>query len=158
MRKKKPRHGVIPRAKPEDRTYLDVFHESKLNASRHMQLEAQKQSGLTYECYPVFHLGPDVTYKADFCVRTPDCPWVEYTVHQKDNPFFMRRVDVPDGWAEEIKGKVRTGVGRLKTLWRKYGQVPLIILNDAGRTGLGQMWRREVVIPTAKGSSDAKTI
>jgi hypothetical protein len=74
---------------------------------------------LWYAKQPVFRLGDDQLYTADFAVMNDDGPW-----------------------AEDLKGgPPERSFNRIKRLWEKYGPMPLYVLERKGR----RIMTREVV-------------
>ena len=146
---KRKRYGVVQRSSPERRTFRGVVYDSRLDCSRAMQHAAQEPTGLIWTYHPRFTLGcPENIYTADFLVKTPEFPCLLWEPTFKGSASYTDWIPIPDGYVEEVKGPVRTGVGRLRKLWRTYGKVPLVILTGVGNaSGLKQQWRREVVIP-----------
>jgi hypothetical protein len=142
------RYGVVKRSSPERRTFQGVVYDSLLEMHRAWQLRTMQvgtleREGLTWEPHPKFTLGcPENTYTADFRVWTPDHPHLCWIQRGR-----RRIVDTPDGYVEEVKGPVRTGIGRLKKLWKAYGPVPLVLLTWEHGTGLGTTWARTVILP-----------
>lgn len=142
------RYGVVKRSPPERRTFLGVVWDSLLERKRAEELALQEPVGLIWEPHPTFTLGcPENRYTADFRVWTPDIPWFDYTVLNRKGELIRKSVPVPDGWVEETKSVVRTGIGRLVRLWKAYGSVPLVILTEDKKT---RGWIRRVVIPKGK--------
>ena len=143
------RYGVVKRSSPERRTFRGYVFDSLLEHSRAQQLAVGEADGYEWAYHPMYFLGcPENKYKADFKVKHPRLRYIEVHCPTRKNPTRRIRIDGCNEWVEEIKGPVRTGIGRLKELWKKYGPVPLIIHTGVGRaTGLKQQWRRELVIP-----------
>lgn len=145
------RFGVVKRSAPERRTFDGVVYDSLLECSRAQQLAALESTGLTWEPHPEFTLGcPENTYTADFRAFTPDDQSYYWNEENLRSGCRTRSVLIPNGWVEEVKGPVKTGVGRLKKLWKAYGTVPLVILTAVGKSAGSQQWNREVILPCKK--------
>ena len=154
------RYGVIQRSSVKRRTFSGIAYDSLLECCRARQLAVQEPTGLQWEAHPKFTLGcPENTYTADFRVWSADDPRLFVRVPASGWPASGRMIDVPEGWAEEVKGPVTEGVERLKTLWRAHGPVPLVILTRTGGNGLQTRWSRAVIIPRGAGEdfSDNQT-
>lgn len=156
------RYGVVKRSPPERRTFQGVVYDSLLEMHRAWQLATMEGGGLTWEPHPTFVLcredePPGIirlsTYTADFGARTPDEPHLFWYAPTKRDPARVLCVDVPDGWVEEVKGPVRTGIRRLVARWKAYGKVPLVILTATSGHGLHVQWKRTVVVPVARGTT-----
>lgn len=127
----KKRHGIFKRSKPENRTFRGIIFDSILDRNRAVELAARESEGLRWEPYPEFVLGvPARRRKLDFHVWTPAHPylqWVtEHTIHGQPHSR-AHCIEIPNGYVEEIKGPVQTGVRLLVSLWKACGPVPLVI-------------------------------
>lgn len=134
----KQRYGVIKVAPKSERTDVDgTVHASKAEKMRWRELRLLVRNAdiVTASRQPVFRLGDDCLYKADFLV-------VEWCSRQQVSPAM--------GWyqvdchAEDTKpdGPPDRDFQRIKRLWKKYGPFPLAIL-----TRKGNGWKREVIEP-----------
>lgn len=92
------------------RTYNGVVYASKAEMRRAVELDLLLKAGQirSYRRQPLYQLGADFHYRADFEVMRHD------GVH-----------------AEDVKGFETREFRRVKRLWRKYGPVNLVILKRA---------------------------
>jgi len=114
----------IARSAREDRTYLDVVYDSKLEMRRAAELEVLRRAGhirAWYRQVPV-QLGRDTSTRIDFLV-----------------------IGLEYNWFEEPKGFDTPAFRSIKGLWLKYGPTKLHIFYPKGKSN----WRIEVL---ARGS------
>jgi hypothetical protein len=94
--------------------YKGVRYPSKMQAARAIVLDDMYENGeIDWWLREVaFDLGEDTRYRADFVVATPSGVGVNLVrVH-----------------AEDTKGKVTSAFRKIMKLWRKYGPMPLHVI------------------------------
>ncbi len=111
------KYGVAPKAA---RTYNGVVYHSKAEAKRAQELDLLLKGGAIREWrrQVTIKLGPDIKYRADFIVV--------------DDAGVIH--------AEDVKGYETPDFKRVRRLWQKYMDYPLVVLKRKGKG-----WARDVV-------------
>jgi hypothetical protein len=121
---------------------MNVVYDSKAEAEYAAMLDLEHRNGdvVTWSRQPSFMLG-DVRYRADFLV----------TYSKNGVPVFPVVIDV--------KGFETSAFRRTKKLWKRYGQLQLVVVNvGKGRSEVVVPNHMEKAVPTSTVKADGWTI